>query len=97
MLDLFVEFGALVAHGGTLSNRKTGATLIGCMMESTAGMGICSPVSNSKKGERVHPGAGPGEGWPGSLARPEQRLYPLETARQMLRRILYARTVLRIQ
>ena len=42
MLDLFVEFGALVAHGGTLSNRKTGATLIGCMMESTAGMGICS-------------------------------------------------------
>src|SRR5258705_4383382 len=25
--------------------------------------------------------------WPGSLARPEQRLYPLETARQMPRRI----------
>jgi len=39
----------------------------------------------------------PERGWPGSLARPEQRLYPLETARQMLRRILYVRTVLRIQ
>src|SRR6267154_502754 len=40
MLDLFAEFGALVAHRGTCSNRE--ATLIGCLMVSMAGKGICS-------------------------------------------------------
>jgi hypothetical protein len=42
MLDLFIEFVALVAHGNPLEPR-TEATLIGCLMMSTAGMGICSP------------------------------------------------------
>jgi len=41
MLDLFVEFVALVAHGkpARTANR---ATLIRCLLVSTAGMGICS-------------------------------------------------------
>jgi hypothetical protein len=44
MIDLFIEFVALVAHGDPLEPR-TEATLIGCLMVSTAGMGICSPAS----------------------------------------------------
>src|SRR5260370_36921093 len=47
MLDLFIEFVALVAHGNPLEPR-TEATLIGCLMMSTAGMGICSPAHGTK-------------------------------------------------
>ena len=72
MIDLFIEFVALVAHGNPLEPR-TEATLIGCLMVSTAGMGICSPVlCQIQRGARP-PKAGPGEGLPGSLAFPEQR------------------------
>jgi hypothetical protein len=53
MLDLFAEFGALVAHRGTCSNRE--ATLIGCLMVSMAGMGICSSALQIQKNWRVHP------------------------------------------
>ena len=45
MLDLFVEFGAGVAHGEPVQPR-TKATLIGCLLVKTAGREICSiPVS----------------------------------------------------
>src|SRR5260370_28123851 len=54
MLDLFIEFVALVAHGNPLEPR-TEATLIGCLMMSTAGMGICSPARGSKHPLRKTP------------------------------------------
>ncbi len=54
MLDLFIEFVALVAHGNPLEPR-TEATLIGCLMMSTAGMGICSPARGSKHALRKTP------------------------------------------
>jgi hypothetical protein len=41
MLDLFVEFGALVAHG-TRSRPLTEAILIGCLWVKTVGPEICS-------------------------------------------------------
>ena len=44
MIDLFIEFVALVAHGNPLEPR-TESTLIGCLMVSTAGMGICSTTN----------------------------------------------------
>jgi hypothetical protein len=44
MIDLFIEFVALVAHGNPLEPR-TEATLIGYLMVSTAGMGICSTTN----------------------------------------------------
>jgi hypothetical protein len=43
MLDLFVEFVALVTHG-THSNREPSHPSLVCLMANTAGMGICSPV-----------------------------------------------------
>ena len=44
MIDLFIEFVALVAHGNPLEPR-TEATLTGCLIVNTAGMGICSSAS----------------------------------------------------
>jgi hypothetical protein len=44
MFDLFIVFVALVAHRNPLEPR-TEATLIGCLMVSTAGMGICSTTN----------------------------------------------------
>src|SRR5260370_33592318 len=54
MLDLFIEFVALVAHGNPLEPR-TEATLIGCLMMSTAGMGICSPARAANTALRKTP------------------------------------------
>jgi hypothetical protein len=48
MIDLFIEFVALVAHGNPLEPR-TEPTLIGCLMVSTAGMGICSLASTGNQ------------------------------------------------
>jgi hypothetical protein len=52
MLDLFVEFVALITHGNPLEPR-TEATLIGCVMVSTAGTGICSPASTGSAREQA--------------------------------------------
>jgi hypothetical protein len=48
MFELFIELVALVAHGNPLEPR-TEATLIGCLMVSTAGMGICSLASTGNQ------------------------------------------------
>ncbi len=59
LIDLFIEFVALVAHGNPLEPR-TEATLIGCLMVSTAGMGICSPASTgNQKGPLLEIQKGP--------------------------------------
>jgi hypothetical protein len=44
MIDLFIEFVALVARGNPARTANQG-NLIGCLMVSTVGMGICSPAS----------------------------------------------------
>jgi hypothetical protein len=45
MLNPFVDLFALVAHGANPFEPRTEATLIGCLMVSTAGMGICSTTN----------------------------------------------------
>src|SRR5436190_14900172 len=50
MLDLFVEFGASVAHGESVQPR-TKATLIGCLLVKAAGREICSIKPSVKPGQ----------------------------------------------
>src|SRR5947199_6330854 len=50
MLDLFVEFGAGVAHGEPVQPR-TKATLIGCLLVKTCGREICSIKPSVKLGQ----------------------------------------------
>jgi hypothetical protein len=47
MLDLFVDFDALVAHGGPFEPEPRQPLLVASWV-STAGMGICSPASTNR-------------------------------------------------
>ena len=54
MLDLFVEFFALVAHGNLLEPRNSARLLIWSPDGKRAGMGICSPaLCQFKRGART--------------------------------------------
>ena len=72
MPDPFIEFVALVAHA-TPPSGEPGATLIGCLIVSPAGMGICSPPLQSSS--RHHERRGLFVWW--SLNLPHGKVYPV--------------------